>query len=295
MCSIKGCRRCWRTCATPDSSSTRWWCWRRNSVAHRRSTNGPVATTTRVCVSGLLAGAGIKGGLAYGESDDKGFRPEKDGVNVKDFNATIAAALGLPLSKEISAKNGRPFKIAGEGKPILGVGVRSGAAFGYRPRPVAPEVPIPTGRPPLRAVVIRRQPAPAIPRGSSPPASPRQRDIDGPKNRRGVMRWLDGSRSRAEWCMHDGESLNIAETLRATAETRANQPGVLVSDGYEPDGTPRHRRGRSASSTISRTVLAAGLVARGLKPGQRLVLMVRPGIEFIALTYAIFRAGGWWS
>lgn len=69
----------------------------------------------------MLAGAGIKGGLAYGTSDDKGFRPEKDGVNVKDFNATIAAALGLPLSKEISAKNGRPFKIAGEGKPITGV------------------------------------------------------------------------------------------------------------------------------------------------------------------------------
>lgn len=70
---------------------------------------------------GLLAGAGIKGGVAYGTSDDKGFRPEKDGVNVKDFNATIAAAMGLPLAKEISAKNGRPFKIAGEGKPIAGV------------------------------------------------------------------------------------------------------------------------------------------------------------------------------
>lgn len=68
--------------------------------------------------SGVLAGAGIRGGQTYGKSDDKGFRPAEDGCDIAAFNATIAAALGLPVDKEIISKSGRPFKIANAGKPI---------------------------------------------------------------------------------------------------------------------------------------------------------------------------------
>ncbi len=71
--------------------------------------------------SSVLAGAGIKGGSVYGQSDEKGFRPEKDGCTITDFNATIAQAMGLPLKKEITSKNGRPFKVAGEGKPLAAI------------------------------------------------------------------------------------------------------------------------------------------------------------------------------
>jgi acyl-CoA synthetase (AMP-forming)/AMP-acid ligase II len=88
------------------------------------------------------------------------------------------------------------------------------------------------------------------------------------------------------------DGLNIAETLRETAATRGDEPGVLVPDGYDRDGTPRHRSLTFGELNHLADRLAAGLVVGGLKPGQRLVLMVRPGIEFIALTYAIFRAGG---
>ncbi len=66
----------------------------------------------------LLAGAGIKGGQVYGESDPTGTYVSKDGVSVADFNRTIAAAAGLPLDKERFAPNGRPFKIGGDGDPI---------------------------------------------------------------------------------------------------------------------------------------------------------------------------------
>jgi len=69
----------------------------------------------------VLAGAGVKGGAVYGTSDDKGFRPDKDGVSVIDFNTTIAAAAGLPYDKEFHAPNGRPFKIGGGGAPIKAV------------------------------------------------------------------------------------------------------------------------------------------------------------------------------
>jgi Protein of unknown function (DUF1501) len=69
----------------------------------------------------VLAGAGVQGGAVYGQSDEKGFRPDQDPVSVADFNTTIAAACGLPFEKEFHAPNGRPFKIGGGGKPISAV------------------------------------------------------------------------------------------------------------------------------------------------------------------------------
>jgi len=69
----------------------------------------------------MLAGAGVKGGVVYGASDERGHSPEKDAVTVADFNTTIAAACGLPYDKEFVAPNGRPFKIGGGGKPITAV------------------------------------------------------------------------------------------------------------------------------------------------------------------------------
>ena len=69
----------------------------------------------------VLAGAGVQGGAVYGQSDERGFRPDKDPVSVVDFNTTIAAACGLPYEKEFHAPNGRPFKIGGGGKPISAV------------------------------------------------------------------------------------------------------------------------------------------------------------------------------
>ncbi len=68
--------------------------------------------------SGLLCGAGIRGGVAYGKSDELGNSPEEDSVYPEDFNATIAAAMGLPLQQEFIAPNGRPFRICDKGEPI---------------------------------------------------------------------------------------------------------------------------------------------------------------------------------
>lgn len=68
--------------------------------------------------SGLLIGGGIHGGIKYGETDKEGREVEKDLVEVPDFNATIAYALGLPLEKEVFSPSRRPFRVADKGKPI---------------------------------------------------------------------------------------------------------------------------------------------------------------------------------
>ncbi|MFK5924291.1 MAG: DUF1501 domain-containing protein, partial [Verrucomicrobiota bacterium] len=44
----------------------------------------------------MLAGGGIKGGVAYGKTTDDGEKVEDKLVKVEDFNATIAYALGIP-------------------------------------------------------------------------------------------------------------------------------------------------------------------------------------------------------
>ena len=68
--------------------------------------------------SSVLAGGGFKGGQYYGRSDAAGHGVEQDGVSPADFNATIAAALGLPLDKVVHSPTGRPFTVANSGKPI---------------------------------------------------------------------------------------------------------------------------------------------------------------------------------
>lgn len=68
--------------------------------------------------SGVLIGAGIRGGQAYGKTDEKGMRAIENIVSPADFNATIAAAAGLPIDNVVISPEGRPFKIADKGKPV---------------------------------------------------------------------------------------------------------------------------------------------------------------------------------
>jgi uncharacterized protein (DUF1501 family) len=81
--------------------------------------------------STMFAGGGITGGQVYGSSDEKGIAVKENPVEAKDFNATIAYAMGLDLNKVIYAPSGRPFLVAGhtrdpktdqivtEGHPIM--------------------------------------------------------------------------------------------------------------------------------------------------------------------------------
>lgn len=68
--------------------------------------------------SGVLAGAGIKGGQVIGKTDENAFYVDDEHASIEDFNATIAAAIDIPHNKEIHSPNGRPFTFSNGGTPI---------------------------------------------------------------------------------------------------------------------------------------------------------------------------------
>ncbi|MEP2777022.1 MAG: DUF1501 domain-containing protein [Luteolibacter sp.] len=67
----------------------------------------------------LMAGGGIKGGQAYGATDETGSNVIDNKVGAEDFNASIAHALGIPYDLVINSPSKRPFKMGGkEGRPM---------------------------------------------------------------------------------------------------------------------------------------------------------------------------------
>lgn len=60
-----------------------------------------------------LAGAGVKGGFHYGESDDIGFKAAVNKVSVHDFHATILHALGIDHEKLIFKFQGLDQRLSG--------------------------------------------------------------------------------------------------------------------------------------------------------------------------------------
>jgi hypothetical protein len=61
--------------------------------------------------SSWLAGAGIRPGVVYGETDEYGVRVAKDGVHVHDFHATILHLMGLDHTKLTYRHSGRDYRL----------------------------------------------------------------------------------------------------------------------------------------------------------------------------------------
>jgi uncharacterized protein (DUF1501 family) len=68
------------------------------------------------CYSAMLAGAGIRGGAIYGESDAQAAYVKDKPVSLPDFTATCLSALDIPPETRISPDG---FRVrASEGEPI---------------------------------------------------------------------------------------------------------------------------------------------------------------------------------
>lgn len=63
----------------------------------------------------VMAGGGIKGGIAYGSSNSTASEPEDDPLTVEDWAATIYHCLGINSDKELMAPGDRPIEIVNDG------------------------------------------------------------------------------------------------------------------------------------------------------------------------------------
>jgi uncharacterized protein (DUF1501 family) len=63
------------------------------------------------CFSSWLAGGGVKGGLAYGMTDDIAATVAEKKVHVHDFHATILHLLGLDHEKLTYRHAGRDYRL----------------------------------------------------------------------------------------------------------------------------------------------------------------------------------------
>jgi hypothetical protein len=59
----------------------------------------------------LLAGAGVKGGMAYGQTDDYGIAPVVDPCHVHDYHATILHLMGIDHTRLTYRYAGRDFRL----------------------------------------------------------------------------------------------------------------------------------------------------------------------------------------
>ena len=86
-------------------------------------------------------------------------------------------------------------------------------------------------------------------------------------------------------------SANIAGRLRTSAAKWPEQPAVLEPEGRDDADRVTFRRLTFAELDRESDRLARGLVRMGVTPGTKLVLFVPFSIEFVTLTFALFKAG----
>lgn len=86
-------------------------------------------------------------------------------------------------------------------------------------------------------------------------------------------------------------SSNIAARLSESAALFPSQRAVVFPAGRDAQGrvTYSHLTFRQLEEETDR--LARGLSRAGVTSGKRMVLMVRPSLEFVALTFALFKTG----
>ena len=63
-----------------------------------------------------MAGAGVKAGEVYGTTTKDGKSAADNVLEVPDFNATVAWALGIDPACEEKSASGRPFTLANRGE-----------------------------------------------------------------------------------------------------------------------------------------------------------------------------------
>lgn len=86
-------------------------------------------------------------------------------------------------------------------------------------------------------------------------------------------------------------TVNVARRLVETARRMPDAIAVVVPTGRDSVGRRQYKHVNFRELDQQSDAIAKGLQDWGVLPGTKLVLMVRPSIEFIVLTFALFKAG----
>ena len=84
---------------------------------------------------------------------------------------------------------------------------------------------------------------------------------------------------------------NIAAFLPEMAQTRPHAPAIIFPAGYDAQGQRAYTHYTYAQLNAESDAIARGLALSGVGRGVRTALMVRPSLEFFALTFGLFKAG----
>lgn len=87
------------------------------------------------------------------------------------------------------------------------------------------------------------------------------------------------------------ESVNIAAALVTMAESQPQTPAIVQPFGRDRQGRIRYRQYTYHELNAESDALARGFEHIGIRRGVRTVLMVKPSLEFYALTFALFKVG----
>ncbi|MBW2996757.1 AMP-binding protein [Candidatus Woesearchaeota archaeon] len=85
--------------------------------------------------------------------------------------------------------------------------------------------------------------------------------------------------------MAEGKSVNIASHLPEMARKLPDSPAVIVQDGF------RYEQCSFRKLDMMSDAIAHSLERIGIKRGTRAVLMVKPSVDFFAITFALFKIG----
>lgn len=87
------------------------------------------------------------------------------------------------------------------------------------------------------------------------------------------------------------KSVNVARRLSAHARLAPERSAIVMQCPRDSQGKREYKSWTLKELDEDSNRLAAGMLAMGMKPGQRVVLLVRPGFDFVSLVFAALKAG----
>ena len=95
----------------------------------------------------------------------------------------------------------------------------------------------------------------------------------------------------APWLQAEHARFNVGAYLPARAAERPFSKALIQPEGYNALGRRAYTHLTFGQLNALCDAYAHGLKARGVQRGDRVIMMVRQGLELIALTYALFKLG----